>query len=43
MLVALQLESSMAEETWRVLVVTKVTTVQQGVLAARKPISLWAA
>lgn len=35
MLVTIQLESSMAEEAWRVLVVTKVTTVWQGVLGAR--------
>lgn len=40
--VGLQLESSMAEVALRVLVVTKTTTIEQGVLAARKQISLWA-
>lgn len=43
MLVALQRESSMAKEDCRALVVTKVVTVQQGVLAARRKIYLWAA
>lgn len=43
MLVALQRESSMAKEDCRVLVVTKVVTVQQGVLAARRKIYLRAA